>query len=77
MMVSHQAIHSHESLTPTLQVCLRAFACLSLSLPSFGSVPLHRARGKQVALLLHVLGYSMNISGVGLLVWCWRNGLLV
>ena len=54
--------------------CLRCFACLGLALPLVSTaVPNEKKKGTDMAGKLHVLGYSMNAGGLGLLVWCWHN----
>ena len=45
-----------------------------MALPTFGAVPRGPA-GRELAGVLHVLGYSMNASGACLMAWCWHAGV--
>ena len=57
-------------------MCLRGFTAMSIGLPALSTAVPKGAAGKAMAAQLQVLGYSMNLGGLGLMYWCWTHGVL-
>ena len=49
---------------------------MSIGLPALSTAVPKGAAGKVMAAQLQVLGYSMNLGGLGLMYWCWTHGVL-